>query len=103
MRDFLPALALTLIASVIGFSTVIAAPPQGEMAVVFPPFTSEQQAWAAIRAAGGLMVGPTRISNVVVVFAPSEGFQAAARSQGALLFLKAEGLCSPQISQDALS
>ena len=48
MRDLLPALALTLIAFVFGYSASLAAPAEGEMAVVFPPFTTEQEVTPAI-------------------------------------------------------
>ena len=59
MRDFVPALVFSLAVLLITFTTVAAAPEQGEMAVVFPPFTNEQAAWSAILEAGGFVVGPT--------------------------------------------
>jgi len=95
MRDFVPALMFSLAVLLISFTTVAAAPEQGEMAVVFPPFTSEQAAWTAILQAGAFVVAPTRLSNIVVIYAPSADFQQRARAEGALLFVKAEGLCAP--------
>ncbi len=96
MRDFLPAIAFSILASLAAFSTTMAAPETGEMAVVFPPFTEETHAWAIIRAAGAQVVAPTQIGNVVVVHADQADFQTRARVLGALFFVKAEGLCAPQ-------
>jgi len=95
MRDFLPAIAFSLIAAIATFSATMAAPESGEMAVVFPPFTAETEAWATIRAAGAQIVAPTRIGNIVVVHASKTDFQTRARALGALFFVKAEGLCAP--------
>lgn len=95
MRDFLPGIAFSLIAATATFSATMAAPDTGEMAVVFPPFTEETQAWASIRAAGAEIVAPTQIGNIVVVHARHTDFQTRARALGALFFVKAEGLCAP--------
>ena len=95
MRDFLPAIAFSVIAAIATFSATIAAPETGEMAVIFSPLTEETQAWATIRAAGAQIVAPTRISNIVVVQASHSDFQTRARALGALFFVKAEGLCAP--------
>jgi len=72
---------------------------RGEVAVVFSPATSEAAAWAIIRAAGGQLVAPTRLGNIVVAYAPDPDFQQRARDLGALFFLKAGGLCAPLTDQ----
>lgn len=74
------------------------APATGEIAVVFAPFTSEETAWTLVREAGGFLVAPTRIPNVVVAYADDPGFNQRIRQAGALLLLPATGLCAP-ISQ----
>jgi hypothetical protein len=95
VRQFLLAFVFSIAVGVITLSGSVAAPARGEVAVVFRPFTSEAEAWNIIRAAGGYLVAPTRLPNVVVAFAPDEGFQARAQSLGAFLFLNATGLCAP--------
>lgn len=77
----------------------MAAPIRGEVAVAFAPFTSEAAAWDIVRAAGGYLIAPTRLSNVVVVFAPDEEFQQRARALGAWMFFNATGLCAPRKDQ----
>lgn len=95
LRDFVPAIlfAALTVAAVIG--ATLSAPPKGQMAVVFPPMTSELTAWALVREAGGLIVGPTQLANIVVAYAPDETFQNRVRALGALFFLTATGLCAP--------
>ena len=97
MRELVPALCFSAIAVALAVGMTMAAPARGEMAVAFSPFTSELTAWAIIREAGGLMVAPTKLPNVVVVYAADDAFQERARALGALLFLKATGLCAPEI------
>lgn len=82
-------------AATIGLTGSLASPARGAVAVAFPPFTSEQTAWAIIREAGGSLVAPTRLPNVVVAFAPDADFQNRARALGAWLFMNATGLCAP--------
>lgn len=67
---------------------------RGAVAVVFPPSVDEMAAWELVMASGGLIVGPTQLPNVVVAFAPDAGFEGRARARGALLFMKASGLCT---------
>ena len=95
MRQFLLAIAFAAVTGVVALSGSMAAPARGEVAIAFPPFTSEIAAWDIVRAAGGSLVAPTRLPNVVVAFAPDEGFQQRARELGALLFFRATGLCAP--------
>ncbi|MET3928093.1 hypothetical protein [Devosia sp. 2618] len=64
------------------------------MAIVFPPNTDELAAWSVVQQAGGLVVGPTALSNIVVAYAPDEEFQTRARQLGALFFIAARGLCA---------
>ena len=95
MRQFLPAVLFSVGAAAIGLQGIIATPARGAVAVAFPPFTSEATAWAIVRDAGGSLVGPTRLPNVVVAFAPDAQFQERARALGAWFFVNAPGLCAP--------
>lgn len=97
IRDFIPAIAFTLLSGGTVLGATMLPPPKGEMAVVFPPATSELTAWALVRQAGGLIVAPTRLSNIVVAYAPDEEFQARVRSLGALFLFAAKGLCAPEV------
>ncbi|MBJ3783590.1 hypothetical protein [Devosia sediminis] len=92
--QFLPAILFALV-SAIALAAPLRAPVTGEMAVVFPPFTSEQTAWALVREAGGSIVGPTRIPSIVVAYGHDAEFQSRMRALGSLFFLAAEGLCAP--------
>ncbi len=91
----LPALLLSAFVLVVAGMAAYAPPARGEMAVVFPPGTSEQSAYGAIRAAGGSFVGPTHFDNIVVAYASDTGFADRVRATGALLLLAAHGLCAP--------
>ncbi|MBE7732336.1 hypothetical protein [Devosia faecipullorum] len=73
------------------------APETGEMAVIFPPFTTEETAWAIVRDAGGAFVAPTRIPNIIVAHTNDTGFQRRVQEMGAIFFLAANGLCAPLI------
>lgn len=94
LRALAPALLLAVASASIGLGATMIAPTTGEMAVVFPPLTDELTAWALVAEAGGLMVAPTRLGNVVVAYAPDPQFQHRLRQLGALFFLAARGLCS---------
>lgn len=94
LRAVLPALLLALASASIALAATLAAPRSGEMAVVFPPFTDELTAWSLVREAGGLIVGPTRATNIVVAYAPDDDFQNRMRQSGALFFVAAKGLCA---------
>lgn len=91
----LPALLLSAFVFIAAAIGAYAPPARGEMAVVFPPGTSEQRAYGAILAAGGSFVGPTHFDNIVVAFAADTGFADRVRATGALLLLAAHGLCAP--------
>jgi len=96
MRQFAPALLFSTLTVLLVSAYLLAPADRGQMAVAFPPFTSEATAWSIVRAAGGYAVAPTRLPNVVVAYAGDAGFQERARSLGALFFLNATGLCAPQ-------
>lgn len=86
---------LTLFSAGVVFAGTMLPPRTGEMAVVFPVLTDELTAWALVREAGGLLVAPTQLPNVVVAYAPDDSFQDRVRSLGALFFVAAQGLCAP--------
>lgn len=96
MRQLAPALIFSAVSVLLVIAFMLAPQSKGQMAVAFSPFTSEETAWSIVRAAGGYVVAPTRISNIVVAYADDAVFQERARSLGALFFLKAIGLCAPQ-------
>ncbi|MGV8833213.1 MAG: hypothetical protein ACOH2N_14655 [Devosia sp.] len=100
MRQFAPALIFSTVSFFLVAAFMLAPQAKGEMAVAFPPFTSEETAWSIVRAAGGYVVGPTRLPNIVVAYAADADFQQRARQLGALFFLNASGLCSPQIDRE---
>jgi hypothetical protein len=100
LADFVPAAFFALLAVTTVLVAAMAAPAKGQMAVVFPPMTSELTAWALVRQAGGLIVAPTQLPNVVVAYAPDETFQSRVQSLGALFLFAAEGLCAPSANED---
>lgn len=91
----LPALAMAVVTVAVAAASEYAPPAQGEMAVVFPPWTSEVEAFELVAEAGGLIVGPSRFGNVVIALAPDTGFGARVGRQGALFTIKATGICGP--------
>lgn len=93
LRDLAPAAIFSALSLGIAGLAMAKPPARGEMAVVFAPFTGELAAWALVREAGGLIVSPTQISNVVIAYAPDDGFQDRVRALGALFFVSATGLC----------
>lgn len=95
-RHLLPAILFALF-SALALALPLRAPDIGQVAVVFPPFTSEQTAWALVRQAGGAVVAPTRIPNIVVAYAQDAEFQSRMRALGGLFFLAADGLCAPVV------
>ena len=94
LRALLPAALLALATASIAVGATMAPPATGQMAVVFPPLTDELTAWAIVHEAGGLVVGPTTLANIVVAYAPDDQFQNRARQLGALFFVAAQGLCA---------
>lgn len=84
--------------SAVALAAPLRAPDIGQVAVVFSPLTSEETAWTLVREAGGSIVAPTRIPNIVVAYAHDAGFQARLRELGGLFFLAASGLCAPLTS-----
>lgn len=95
MKALLPALGFSAIAALFSLGASMAPPERGEMAVAFPPFTNQAQAYAIVAEAGGHVVGPTKVPGMVVAYAGTSDFQDRARALGALFFTKASGLCSP--------
>jgi hypothetical protein len=92
----LPAAAVTALALAGGAVAGYAPPPTGQMAVVFPPWLSEQSALALVLGAGGDIVGPTHFGNIVVAYAHDIGFSARVRAAGAWLTMAGTSfLCSP--------
>jgi hypothetical protein len=90
-----PALAIAFCAVISGFLAFYAPPPTGELGVVFAPWVSEAEAVSAVIAAGGRLVNASRLSNVLVAYAPDGGFDARVRAQGAWFTVAARGLCAP--------
>lgn len=99
MRAFVPALAFALMTVAAVAADAIQPAGRGPVAVVFAPGVDEMSAWQRVTASGGLIVAPTQLANVVVAFAPDADFETRARAQGALLFMKASGLCSTAPTQ----
>ena len=98
---FIPAIGFALFVGLLFVTQTMAPPARGQMAVVFAPLTDELTAWALVRQAGGLVVGPTRLPNVVVAFAPDDAFAARITGLGALFTLSARGLCAPVLTEKA--
>lgn len=91
----LPALFVALLAFTVGAASAYAPPATGEMAVLFPPGVDEVEAFERVVQAGGLILGPSRFGNIVIALAPDPGFAARVAERGALLTLKATGICGP--------
>lgn len=94
-----PALVLSAFVFVTAAAAAYAPPGRGEMAVVFPPGTTETSAYYAVLAAGGRFVGPTHLGNIVVAYAADTGFADRIRASGALFLLAAYGLCAANIPE----
>jgi len=90
-----PALVVAALALCSGAAAAYSPPSVGQMAVVFPPWVSEAQAIGTILAAGGRLVGPSRLPSIFIAYAPDSDFASRVRQRGALLLVAAEGLCSP--------
>ena len=94
--SLVPALLIAVFALAIGATAAYAPPRTGEMAVVFAPGTAEQNVFAAILAARGRFVAPTRFDNIVVAYALDPGFAGRVQAFGGLITLAAHGLCTPE-------
>lgn len=92
--QLLPAAAVAVFTIFIAFAAVHAPPKQGEMGVVFAPWTSQAEIMGAVVAAGGRIVDTSRLPNVIVAYGLDEGFTARVRDQGAWFTLAAIGLCA---------
>lgn len=103
IRMLLPALVMALLTAAGAVAASYSPPATGQMAVVFPILTDELTAWQIVVAAGGSIVAPSRLSNVVVAYAPDPEFASRVRSGGALFTLAARGLCEPLPQQAQLA
>jgi len=90
-----PALLVAGLTFAVSAASAYAPPASGEMAVVFPPWIDEIQAFGLVPEAGGRIVGPSRFGNIVIAFASDPGFAARVAQEGALFTLKATGICGP--------
>lgn len=95
LSDWIPAIGVSLAALMFGVMGVYAPPKAGEMAVVFPPGTSEGAAYSAIVDAGGRIVSTSRFDNIIIAYALDEGFRDRIGQHGGWFTLAATGLCSP--------
>ena len=93
------AIALVLATAILTFAALAVGyhlPPQrGEMGVVFPPWIAEAEALSAVIDAGGRIAGTGRFPNIVVAYAPDDGFAQRVTERGALFVAAARGLCGP--------
>src|SRR5687768_11479580 len=90
-------LVLIALFSLMALLTAYYLPPrQGEIGVVFPPWTEQRDAFGAVVAAGGSIAGTGRFSNIVVAFANDADFTRRILANGAWMVTAARGLCAPQ-------
>ena len=94
--SILPALALAAFSVAAGGFALHLPPQTGEMGLVFPPWTDQGEAIAAIIAAGGRVVDAGRLPNVMIAYGSDPGFAARVRAEGAWLVAAANGLCAPR-------
>jgi len=94
-----PAVLIALVALFTEAAVFYAPPEKGQMAVFFPPSTTESVAISAIASAGGSFVSSSRFANIVIAYAPDAGFRERIAKHGGWFTLAAEGLCSPSNSQ----
>lgn len=93
----LPAIAAAFLSIAAAFVAIHPQNARGEVGVVFPPWADEADIHNAIIAAGGRAVGPSRLANVFVAYAPDAEFHQAIRAQGAWFSVAATGLCAPLV------
>lgn len=98
----LPTVVVALMTFAAGAASAYAPPDSGQMAVVFPPWVGEVEAFGLVAQAGGLIVGPSRFGNIVIAFAPDPGFAARIARQGALFTTQATGICGPASTLEAV-
>jgi hypothetical protein len=98
----LPTIFVALMAFAVGAASAYAPPATGQLAVVFPPWVGEVEAFGLVAQAGGLIVGPSRFDNIVVAFAPDSGFAARIARLGALFTTQATGICGPAPTREAM-
>jgi len=94
-RDLLPAIAISVFAAVVGVIGYMQPPEEGEMAVIFPPWTSHNVVVQTIVQSGAQLVSPSRLPNVFVVQVQSEDHKRSLYEHGAWFFAAATGLCGP--------
>lgn len=95
IKALVPALLIAFFALMAEAAFFYAPPIQGQMAVVFPPNTSEITAFTAVTNAGGSFIGTSRFSNIIIVNAPDAKFRQRISNHGGWFTLAAQGLCSP--------
>lgn len=98
----LPTVFVGLMTFAAGAAYAYAPPESGQMAVVFPPWVGEVEAFGLVAQAGGLIVGPSRFGNIVIAFAPDPGFAARIARQGALFTTSATGICGPASTNESV-
>ncbi|MBD8906117.1 hypothetical protein [Methylorubrum zatmanii] len=88
-------LAATLIGA-LWFNGPVAAPDR-PVAVLFPPWWSEERTLGAAADAGGAVLGLGRLSGLVVTQSSDPGFPERLRAAGALILFdpRGFGLCTP--------
>ncbi|UXN71617.1 hypothetical protein N8A98_10720 [Devosia neptuniae] len=92
--QLLPAAAVAMFTIVMAVAAVHVPPKQGEMGVVFAPWTSQAEILGAVIEAGGRIVDTSRLPNVIVAYGLDEGFAARIRDRGAWFTIAAIGLCA---------
>lgn len=96
----LPTMFVAVMTLAVGAATAYAPPESGQLAVVFPPWVGEVEAFGLVAQAGGLIVGPSRFTNIVIAFAPDPGFATRIARQGALFTTQATGICGPASTRE---
>jgi hypothetical protein len=95
LKDIALAILFSLVAAMMGLVGYLQPPSNGEMAVIFPPWTDDNQIVHAIILSGAKIVGPARAAGVFVVVIDNEDQQEKLKQSGALLFAAARGICGP--------
>ena len=98
----LPTVFVALMTFAVGAANAYAPPASGQLAVVFPPWVGEVEAFGLVAEAGGRIVGPSRFGNIVIAFAPDPGFAERIARQGALFTTQATGICGPASIREAV-
>lgn len=95
LANYLPALLIAALAIGVGLVGLRPAPAQGEMAVVFSPWTDATEAHRSVVAAGGSLADSSRFPNIIIAYSSDPGFADRVRQAGAWFLFAATGLCGP--------